>query len=182
MADLDKRTVEASAGVLAAWKPGGAWDLGAEVRAAAAEARAREIPNLLVVLSAKNCHGCEILDRQLEKHAGALAGKVAILKALGGDFSTGINYTSLTVGGATFVTPGVPFTTLWAVERDGLRYRALGLGPFEGDVPAALEAFLGGVSQFVREAAGVPIDLTRDGERRTLTSADRFAADLVVRP
>ncbi|MBZ0254039.1 MAG: hypothetical protein K8I02_11930, partial [Candidatus Methylomirabilis sp.] len=70
-----KRIVRASDAVMAAWRPGAAWDLTDEVRAAAAEARAAGVPNVLVILSADGCHGCGILEDQLKREGAALAGK-----------------------------------------------------------------------------------------------------------
>ncbi|MBZ0253145.1 MAG: hypothetical protein K8I02_07375, partial [Candidatus Methylomirabilis sp.] len=103
-----------------------------------------------------------------------------LLHAFGGNFLAGRYYCSMTVAGATFTTPGVPFSVLFGVEPAALRSRALCLGPFNPPAGKEIESFLAGNAKWVPEAAGVPIGLAQGGETRTLASREGFRADFTL--
>ncbi len=154
------------------------WDVTRHVAEAAASPGTRAV---LVMLCAENCHGCEILAEQIERHGAALGDGVAVLKALGGDLY-GDFVRDLRVGSMTIFTPGVPLALLFDVDGPrAVSLRALALGPLDRRAPAeAMAALAQGRSQWVDEAASVKLPVCNGTMCFTLDASSGFAAKLVV--
>ena len=155
------------------------WQLGARLsKLLQEEARPR---NVYAVLSAANCHGCDVLEGQLSRHGDCLGGSTAVIKGIGGDFASGEYVRDIAIGHATFSGPGVPFGILLEVKDDNrLDFRGLTLGPLSEPVPAAIDALLSGRSQWVPEAAGITITACVGGLCLPLNAGNEFRAPFSI--
>jgi hypothetical protein len=138
---------------------------------------------LLVLISAQNCPGCDVLDQQLHRAdvRHRLGGAVYVEKIDAGDF-LGDAARRIRVGAWTLESPGFPTAWLWALEPDGLAFVALQLGPLDArDPAAALDALLRGESQVVEEARGVRALACCGALCLPLDSGNGFRAALSIR-
>ncbi len=137
---------------------------------------------LLLVVSARNCAGCDVLAEQLASRPlrSMLAGTAYVVKVDAGDLYDAPART-VRVGPWTLESPGFP--TTWAFQpcEEGLRFAALHLGPFDQDDPEdALEDLLAGRSGWVPEAEALTVQACSGLLCLPLNAKNGFFADFVL--
>ena len=152
--------------------PGGIWCLDKYVPWWRSELRRRGVDRLLLVLTARNCPGCDELKHQLVRHGAGLT-RALIVQAECGDLH-GPSYFAIQWGKVVLRFPGVPTTLLIDVnDPEVLTLLALSLGPLtRGQEEEELSGLLQGKSRWIREAAGVPLRLVEPGAERILQLAE----------
>lgn len=165
---------------LDAWTPGAAWDLDRYLNWLLDQARRRGAQQILLVLTARGCAGCETLKGQLEAHAEALQGTLAVLAEAGtlGEAC----FFAIRLGAVELFAPGLPTTWRLREVAGGLEVSAVSLGPLDPpDVGAQLRALVDGQSRACREARGVPVEIRRGGQTQRVDPS-RFEALRVPLP
>lgn len=137
---------------------------------------------LWLVVSAKNCDGCDRLARQLAEPEvrDRLAGDAYLVKLEAGDLR-GAVASKVKIGDWTLESPGFPTSWLWTVSDDGLTLSAVCVGPLDELRPDVdLDALLDGRSSVVPEARGVTLQACSGGICLPLNAANDFSTELTV--
>lgn len=137
---------------------------------------------LLLVVSARNCAGCDVLAEQLASSAlrSMLAGTAYVVKVDAGDLHDDPRRT-VQVGAWTLESPGFPTTWAFLPDADGLRFAALHLGPFEPDDPEeGLRDLLEGRSGWVAEAESLTVQACSGLLCLPLNAKNSFSADFLL--
>lgn len=148
--------------------PGGLWCLDKYVGWWRSELRRRGATQLLLVLTAHNCPGCDELKRQFDVF-GAEMEKTLILLMECGDLY-GACYFGIKWGETELRYPGVPTALLLHLDDPThLSLLALSLGPLtRGREAEELSGLRQGRSRWIKEAAGVPLRLADPSGTRPL--------------
>lgn len=137
---------------------------------------------LLLVLKAENCAGCETLDAQLRRPAlgRLLAGRTYVVALTVGDLH-GELPEELRLHSVRLRTPGYPTTLAFRVLDEALQLLALALGPLDEQDPEGTVAdMLECRSWVVPEAQGARLEWCAGGLCVPLHRANKFRADLRV--